>query len=51
MKKELTHIHKMPVNKVRLSKKQSNLMVSCGDEADLWVKLWNVASSSSDPVS
>ena len=25
-------------------------MVSCGDESDLYVKLWNLASSKSEPV-
>ncbi len=26
-------------------------MVSCGDEGDLYIKLWNVSSSASEPVS
>ena len=25
-------------------------MVSCGDENDLFVKLWNVSSSTSEPI-
>ncbi len=25
-------------------------MVSCGDETDLYVKLWNVSSSKNDPI-
>ena len=35
---------------VRLSKRQPNLMVSCGDENDLFVKLWNVSSSTNEPI-
>ena len=38
----MLNIHKMPVRMVRLSKKSVNMLVSCGDEADLYVKLWNV---------
>lgn len=45
--RQMTGIHKMPVKQVRLSKKQPNIMISCGDESDLYVKLWNVSSSSS----
>ena len=26
-------------------------MVSCGDEADLYLKVWNIASSTTEPVS
>lgn len=48
--KQMQGIHKMPVRQVRLSKKQPNLMVSCGDETDLYIKLWNLASSRSEPV-
>jgi len=25
-------------------------MVSCGDESDVTVKLWNISSSASDPI-
>lgn len=49
-KKEILNIHKMPVKAIRLSKKQNNLLVSCGDESDLYIKLWNVANSGSEPV-
>lgn len=50
LNRELVNIHKFPVKQVRLSKKQPNLMVSCGDENDLFVKLWNVSSISSEPL-
>lgn len=33
--RELKNIHKFPVNKIRLSKKNANMLVSCGDESDL----------------
>jgi hypothetical protein len=48
--KKMQSIHKMPVRQVRLSKKQPQLMVSCGDESDLYLKLWNLAGSKTDPV-
>ena len=49
--KQMQNIHKIPVKSIRLSKKQPNLMVSCGDESDLFIKLWNVAAgNTSDPV-
>ena len=41
--KKMVNIHKMPVRMVRLSKKQPHIMVSCGDESDLYIKLWNIA--------
>jgi WD40 repeat protein len=47
--KKMTSIHKMPVKQVRLSKKQPSIMVSCGDESDLFVKLWSVGKS--EPLS
>jgi len=46
----MLNIHKFPVKAIRLSKKHNNLMVSCGDDADLYLKLWNVSSSNSEPV-
>jgi hypothetical protein len=49
--RELKNIHKFPVKQVRLSKKNANLLVSCGDESDLFVKLWNVASASTSQAS
>lgn len=39
----MLNIHKIPVKTIRLSKKQPNLMVSCGDESDVTIKLWNIA--------
>ena len=45
LKREMSNIHKIPVKTIRLSKRQPNLMVSCGDENDLFVKLWNVSSN------
>jgi hypothetical protein len=47
----MTSIHKIPVKNIRLSKKHSHLMVSCGDESDLYVKLWNLSSIKSEPIS
>ncbi len=41
----MVNIHKMPVRQIRLSKKNPNHMVSCGDESDVTVKLWNIAGS------
>ena len=46
----MLNIHKIPVKAIRFSKKHNNLMVSCGDEADLYLKLWNVSTSSNEPV-
>jgi hypothetical protein len=43
--KKMTGIHKIPVKQIRLSKKQPSLMVSCGDEADVFVKLWSVGKT------
>lgn len=48
--RHMQNIHKLPVKQIRLSKKQANLMVSCGDESDLYVKLWNLTSSKTEPV-
>jgi hypothetical protein len=48
--KHMQNIHKFPVKQIRLSKKQPHLMVSCGDESDLYIKLWNLASSKTEPV-
>ena len=45
----MASIHKMPVKQVRLSKKQPSVMVSCGDESDLFVKLWSVGKA--EPLS
>eukprot|EP00347_Sterkiella_histriomuscorum_P020835 403336284 len=49
--KQMVNIHKMPVRQIRLSKKNPNLIVSCGDESDVTVKLWNIAGSLTEPVS
>lgn len=49
--KKMINIHKMPVKQLRLSKKHPQVMVSCGDEQDLYVKLWNLAASKTEPVS
>ncbi len=46
----MKNIHKIPVKTIRLSKKSPNLLVTCGDENDLTVKLWNIASSLTEPV-
>jgi hypothetical protein len=35
---------------LRMSKKHAGLMVTCGDESDLFIKLWNLASSKTEPV-
>jgi len=43
--RQLTEIHKMPVYKVRLSKKQPFLLVSFGDETDTHVNLFNINSN------
>ena len=48
--KEMRFIHKIPVKTIRLSKKTPNLLVTCGDESDLTIKLWNIAVSLTDPV-
>jgi hypothetical protein len=48
--KLMTNIHKMPVRQIRLSKKHPSIMVSCGDESDLYVKLWNLSLSKTEPV-
>lgn len=48
--RKLQNIHKIPVKQIRLSKKNPNLLVSCGDESDLYLKLWNVAKKSSEPI-
>lgn len=48
--KKMSNIHKIPVKQVRLSKKQPSIMVSCGDEQDLFIKLWNLSASKTDPV-
>ncbi len=49
--RELKNIHKFPVKQVRLSKKNANMLVSCGDESDLYVKLWNAATASGSQAS
>jgi hypothetical protein len=49
--RQMTTIHKIPVRMIRLSKKHPHLMVSCGDESDLYLKMWNLSSSKTDPVS
>lgn len=46
----MMNIHKIPVRQIRLSKKHPNIMVSCGDETDLYVKLWNLSANKSEPV-
>ena len=49
--RELSGIHKFPVKMVRMSKHLPNAMISCGDESDLFVKLWMASGSkSSEPV-
>ncbi|CDW79586.1 UNKNOWN [Stylonychia lemnae] len=50
LNRALSNIHKIPVKTIRLSKKQPNLMVSCGDESDVTIKLWNISTSSSEPI-
>jgi WD40 repeat protein len=42
--------HKMPANCVRLSKNYPNLVVTCGDEQDTMVKLWNLTQPN-EPMS
>ena len=49
LSKQMLNIHKMPVRTIRLSKKSPNLLVSCGDESDVTIKLWNVQNPS-EPV-
>lgn len=48
--RHMMNIHKIPVCMIRLSKKYPQLMISCGDESDLYVKLWNIATSRTEPV-
>ena len=48
--KTMTSIHKIPICMLRMSKKHPGLMVTCGDESDLYIKLWNLASSKLEPV-
>lgn len=48
--REMTSIHKIPVRMIRLSKKHAHLMVSCGDESDLYLKSWNLSSTKTEPV-
>lgn len=50
LEKEMKNIHKIPVKTIRLSKKSPNLLVTCGDELDLSLKLWNLTQSLSEPV-
>ena len=46
----MKNIHKFPVKTVRLSKKSPHLLVTCGDETDLTLKLWNLSQSLTEPV-
>lgn len=38
----LMNVHAMPVGKIRLSKNYPRLLVTCGYEKDVYLKLWNV---------
>lgn len=40
----LKNCHTMPVGKIRLSKNFPRLLVTCGFEKDVYLKLWNVAT-------
>jgi len=42
----LMNCHVAPVGKIRLSKNFPRLMVSCGFEQDVYLKLWNVTTKS-----
>jgi len=44
-------MHKFPVGSVRLSKLQARYLVSCGDETDVTLKLWNIASACTEALS
>ena len=35
--------HATPVGKIRLSKQFPRLLVTCGYDKDVWLKLWNVS--------
>jgi WD40 repeat protein len=39
-------MHKFPIQKLRLSKKQARFLVTCGAKQDVLLKLWNVGSKS-----
>ena len=40
----MSNCHVAPVGKVRLSKNYPRLMVSCGFDKDVYLKLWNVTT-------
>ena len=44
----LLNAHEIPVNKVRFSRQFPRMLVSCGDERDVKLKLWNVAQKQDD---
>jgi len=44
----LMNVHAMPVGKIRLSKQFPRLLVTCGYEKDVYLKLWNVTATSGD---
>lgn len=50
LKKEMRYTHKIPLKTIRMSKKTPNMLVTCGDEADVTIKLWNIGVSLSEPV-
>jgi len=38
----MSNVHKIPPNKIRLSRQYPKLLVTCGDEKDTEYRLWNI---------
>ena len=45
---KITNLHDFPVGRTRISKTQARYMISCGEDQDLYFKLWNLQTLTCD---